>query len=196
MTRRGSDLTKVAAGVIAGVLAGGALVQAQSGGSNEVRACVTGDTTRPNTIIVGPNEPCPPNTSFRNWNVQGPPGPVTQDALDDLTLPSSKEPDTGPRRVRRIRRRAGRKDPRVIRVRRSVGPNTAPFKTAVLGCPSTHPIVTDGGPLLDPAPGPDAVYGVISNHSIANMGWVTAVQRYFGGRSPWRLTTEATCRKK
>ena len=80
-------------------------------------------------------------------------------------------------------------------MQRSVGPNSVPFKAAVVGCPKRFPKVMSGGPLLDPAPGPDAVYSIINNNAIGNMGWVVSAQRYFGGRSTWKLSVEAICTK-
>ena len=173
-------------------------MSAQGPSSTQVRACVQGDLTRPNTIIVGPNDPCPAGASPRIWSVQGPQGPagpVTPKALEGLTPPSGA-PKLDANSLRKLGRRKAKRRSirrRLVTIQKSLGPNAAPHKTLVASCPVSHSKASVGGIKLDPPPGPDANYAIFANHPVAASGWVVSAHRYYARGSPWKLTLSVIC---
>ena len=200
LRRRGSTSLKVGLGIAVGALAGGAFVSAQSP-TSQVRACVQTQTDRPNTIIVGPGQPCPAGTTAKTWSVQGPrgpAGPVTGAALTGLT-----EPGASPRLdadfVRReLRRKSKRRSLKLKVVGVSASSPSFPSfsKQRYVPCPSTHPKLVTGGIKLDPPASPSMDYSVVANYPVYGKGWFAAVNLMYGQGKPWKLTVKALCAKK
>jgi hypothetical protein len=121
---------KLAAAFVVGALATGGIVLADGGDAGLVHACLLDTETaggRPNTLILGPNDPCPAGSTPKHWSVQGPAG--AQGPAGGGTLPE------------------------VVVVTKSKGPNQETHKTIEARCPAGYDAVSgnaQGSPGKDP----------------------------------------------
>jgi hypothetical protein len=197
------DWHKVALGAAVGLLAGGAIVSADSGDASLVHGCVfsaTGTPSGPNVRIVGENDACPGGSTAKHWSIQGPPGgqgpqgpaaQVTPDAVANATKIEGLAPPRALPSRRQLKKLTAHKIKTVKLVK---GPDLFPSKIGLLFCPPGYPTILTGGITMFPPQG-QASYSVVQNAPVAQHGWFANVIRY-GSGFPWRLTIEAVCKQK
>ena len=202
-----SGATKVLAGVVAGLLAGGAVVYAHTGDTGKVHACVdlNANPVNPNVHISGgpsdsgfagsANAGCAVGQTAIDWSAagtvgpQGPPGPQGPQGPQGPGGPQGTTGAAGTNGAAGTEGTSGTsKSGKISTVRRQIGPNKALTKTGRATCPKGRHVVAGGYNL----PGNIPAVNIKESRPSGTTGWYGRGFRA-RGNGAWTLVLYAVC---
>jgi hypothetical protein len=193
-----SGASKVAVGVVVGLLAGGAVVYAHGGDETKIHACVNFNNGA-GSIVGAPTDfgftgsataTCPSGFTPVDWNVAGPQGAEGPQGPQGAEGPQGPQGPTGPAGAAGKSGKSGSSGTTSTfrTVSKKVGPSKSQVKTARAVCPGGGEAISGGYKL----PGNIAGVNIKESRPSGASGWYArALQGK--GNAAWGLVVYAVC---